>query len=100
MRKVLSVRSAAELASVGEPAIRRAVREQRLVAPLIFYVGERHTTWIDLDSLAAVYELTDEAVERYYAWLDHLETEPPVVATSDGTQWCLIDRGPVFHVVS
>ena len=99
MRTVLSIRSAAELAGVGEPAIRRAVREQRLDAPLVFYVGERHAPWICLDSLRSAYKVTAADIDRYEQWLASINTEPPIVV-AHGTTWRLIDRGDVFHVVA
>ena len=96
MRTVLSVRSAAELARVGEPAIRRAIREDRLDAPLVFYVGERHTSWVDLGSLVAVYRLSEQAVADYFDWLASIKTAAPTVTTAGG-EWRLVDRGDVFH---
>ena len=97
MRTVITVRSAAELAGVGEPAIRRAIREDRLETGLLYFVGERVTTWIDLDSLVAAYRLAAADVERYETWLAANETEPPILVAG-GTTWRLFDRGAVFHV--
>lgn len=97
MRSLISVRGAAELAGVGEPAIRRAIREDRLAVPLIYFVGERHTSWISLDSLAERYGLTAADIERYQQWIRSNEVEPSVVMAG-GHKWTLLDRGPVFHI--
>ena len=97
MRTVLSVRSAAELASVTESAILHAVKAGRIAKPLIFYTGSRPTNWICLDSLKNAYRLTAADIDRYEQWLDSIGTEPPTVMTA-GTTWRLVDRGNVFHV--
>ena len=84
MKKVLSIRAAAELCGVGEPAIRRAIREGRIVWACHFWEG---TMLMDYDSVMACYpERFDKA----------RKLSSVIIQVPDGPAFELIDVSAPF----
>ncbi len=92
MHYCISIAAAAELCSVGEPAIRRAFREGRIKPAGFWHIGRSHVgTYLNLASVVAAYTpdaaRIDELIEK---WVAHAA----IVHTEDGEQWAIVDQSP------
>ena len=93
MHHTISIRAAARLTGVGEPAIRRAIRDDRIKLAFSYSVGERSTFWCNLADVVGHYGVDEDNVERLInKWVAHA----PIVRTPDGREWLLLDEGPVM----
>ena len=92
MHQSISIPAAAVLCDVGEPAIRRAFREDRISLAFVWVVGGGESTnYLNLASVVRCYGVdenrTSELIEK---WCAHA----PIVRTSDGREWLILDCAP------
>ena len=96
MHHSISIPAAAELCGVGEPAIRRALREYRIKLAFQWCVGGGDTiTYLNLESVLLCYgveDRNDECRNRIREWAEYA----PVVRTADGRKWLVLDRKPTM----
>ena len=96
MHHAISIRAAAEIAGVGQPAIRRAIRDDRITLSFLFSVGDRETFFCNLSSVVRCYGVDEENVEGLLEkWVAHA----PIARTPDGREWLLLDEGPVMFLL-
>ena len=88
----ISIPAAAELCGVGEPAIRRALREDRIKPACFWHVGRTNVgTYLNLPSTLRAYGVDRGGVDdRIQDWVAHA----PIVRTPDGEEWLILDQCP------
>ena len=96
MHHAISIRAAATLADVGQPAIRRAIRDGRIHLSFVYSVGERDTFWCNLESVVRCYDPPAHAVEQF---ISEWAPQAPITRTPDGREWLLLDTSPVLHLL-
>ena len=92
MHHAISIRAAAEIAGVRQPAIRRAIRDGRITLSFLFSVGERETFFCNLASVVRCYGVEEHVEELIRKWVAHA----PIARTPDGREWLLLDTEPVM----
>ena len=92
MHYCLSIPAAAELCGVGEPAIRRALREGRIKPAFFWHNGRSDVaTYLNLPSTLRAYGVDEGGVEdRIRKWVAHA----PIIRTPDGRECLILDQGP------
>lgn len=86
----ISISAAAEVCDVGEPAIRRALREGRLKPACAWHIGRTNAgIYLNLESVIVSYRVDrDRVIGRIREWVEHA----PVVRTPDGEEWLILDQ--------
>ena len=90
MHYSISIPAAAELCDVGEPAVRRALRERRIKPAFFWHVGGHNTiTYLNLYSVIKCYGIDEgKATKLIKKWADHA----PIVRTPDDRRWIILDQ--------
>ena len=90
MHHALSIPAAAELCGVGEPAIRRAIRDGRIKPAFFWHVGGHNAlTYVNLYSAIECYGIDqDGADELIKRWMAHAS----IVRVPDGREWLILDQ--------
>ena len=90
MHQSISIPAAAELCAVGEPAIRRALRDGRISLAFQWVVGGGGTiNYLNLASVIRCYGADrDVALSLIEKWSCYA----PVIRSLDGRDWTILDR--------
>ena len=97
MHHSISIPAAAELCDVGEPAVRRALREGRIKPAFFWHVGGYNSvTYLNLASVIECYGVDKEkGTKLIKKWTDHA----PIVCTPDNRKWLILDQtAPMMYL--